>query len=377
MKTEIAKGTIIKCPLCDFTLEDAYKTHCPVDGEMLVPYFQHIAKKRPNNTLFAQRFADVLPFTPAFCREPESLKTQLLFATSFGKEFGIDNLALKDECSLPTGTTKARMAAGAIGFLHQCNVSHFVVTSTGNSTTAMARLMQEYPEMKMTAFAGKEFIGRHEFTDIPNIDFRPVAGDFVSAEVAAKEFAHNYGVVWEGGFFNSSRRIALATAYLEACEEIGGAPDWYFQAVSSGMGLVGVGEVAKAQTILGNISCPPRLVAVQQESCSPMVKAFQEGFDNINDSHRIINPKGVAKAILRGDPTASYPIVLKHVQATKGSFISVSEKDILWAKILLAEKQNLHIGESAAAALAAALKMGRAGTFSSNDLVLVNLTGKT
>lgn len=372
------QGTRVVCPVCDFVLSDGYRTRCPVDGTPLVPKVQFIRTDRRDFAPFGERFSDVLPLNSGdACRESESLRSPLIHAGAFGREYGMNALVLKNECVLPTGTTKARMAAGALSFLFERGVSHFVVTSTGNSSTAMARLMREYPEMKMTAFAGKDFVGRHEFVDIPNIEFRVVDGDFVSAGAAAKEFAAQHDLVWESGFFNPARRIALATSYLEVCEEIGDAPHWYFQAVSSGMGAVGVGEMAASQLELQATSRLPRIVAVQQESCAPMVNAFREHCEVIEDRHCVRNPKGIAKAILRGDPTASYPLVRKHITASNGDLVSVSELDILWAQRLISESFNLQVGESAAAAMAAALKMGKAGAFSQEDIVLVNLTGST
>lgn len=378
MQVSTDEKAAIVCSRCGHQLRGSFGTHCPIDGAMLAPEVRGLLATRPTMMPFGERFRDVLLMADSqCCREKESLRSPLLDASSFGKRFGIQNLTFKDETCLPTGTTKARMAAGALGFLFESNVSHFVVTSTGNSTTAMARLMSEYPEMKMTAFAGKEFVGRHEFLDIPNIELFPVNGDFVSAEAAAKRFAKENDVVWEGGFFNPARRIALSTAYLEACDEIGDAPHWYFQSVSSGMGVVGVGELSAAQTRLGATSWRPRLVAVQQESCAPMVTAFRETSDRIEDRHKIKNPTGIAKAILRGDPTASYPIVRKHVLETGGTIVSVTETDILRAQRLLLDEFNLAVGESAAAALAAALNMGRLGKIAANEIVLVNLTGRT
>ena len=143
------------------------------------------------------------------------------------------------------------------------------------------------------------------------------------------------------------------------------------------MGAVGVGEMAASQLELQAISRLPRIVGVQQASCSPMVKAFEEDSEIIEERHRIQNPTGIAKAILRGDPSASYPLVRQHVIASKGKLVSVTEFDILWAQRLVSESLNLQIGESAAAAMAAALKMGKAGEVSSSDIVLVNLSGRT
>jgi threonine synthase len=268
------------------------------------------------------------------------------------------------------------MAAVALAYLLECGVRRFVVTSTGNSTTAMARLMPLYPELEMIAFAGREFADRHNVPQLPNVHLEFVNGDFVEAERAAKEYAQEHNAAWEGGFFNPARRVGLATAYIEACAQLGRAPDWYFQAVSSGMGIVAASEFAGCQVKEGLVPRLPRLVAVQQESCAPMVRAFRENCARIQPHHRVDNPKGVAKAILRGDPSASYPYVRQHILASDGDIVSVSEAEIFAAKAEVHKRYGICAGESAAAAIAAALRFGVDGRISPDELVLVNVSGR-
>lgn len=368
----------IRCGACDYELSDGYSTHCPHDGTPLSVTIRSFQADRPTLQPFARRFHDALPIRDEkSCREVEPLKTELIRNSQFAKKVGIPGLVLKNECSLPTGTTKARMAAGALSFLLERGVHQFVTTSTGNSTTALARLMREYPELEMFAFAGKEFVGRHELDNLPNVHFRAVTGDFVAAGRKAKQFCDERGYVWEGGFFNPARRVALATAYIEACDELGDAPGWYFQAVSSAMGLVGVGEVARCQLECSQITGMPRLVGVQQASCSPLVRAYHENVNQIQPRHRIRNPKGIAKAILRGDPTASYPTVKSHLDATNGNMVAVTESEIITTQRLVLDELQLQIGEAAAAALAGAIDQAHAGVIASHETVLVNLTGRT
>ena len=83
-------GTLIKCPSCDFILKDKYRTHCPVDGEALTPFFQNIRSKRSSVGSFAQRFSDILPYSHSSSyRESESLKTPLIFVDTLFLNFDV------------------------------------------------------------------------------------------------------------------------------------------------------------------------------------------------------------------------------------------------------------------------------------------------
>ncbi|GAB4202921.1 MAG: hypothetical protein Fur006_56820 [Coleofasciculaceae cyanobacterium] len=43
-----------------------------------------------------------------------------------------------------------------------------------------------------------------------------------------------------------------------------------------------------------------------------MVRAFEEGSPTIKPHHIVHNPTGIAKVILRGDPSACYPYVYQN-----------------------------------------------------------------
>ena len=266
------------------------------------------------------------------------------------------------------------MAAAALPVLLEHGVREFVVTSTGNSTTAMARLLRDCPELTMHAFAGREFQSRCGITPAANVQLHVVDGDFVEAERVAKRFAQDAGLPLEGGFYNPARRLGLATAFLEVWAESPIPPTHYFQAISSGMGLVGVGELAVALPDRAGQRALPKLIAVQQDTCAPIVAAHSEDATSIEQKHVVSSPVGPAKAILRGDPTGSYPHVRRWIKQSDGDAVAVSASQIRSAA---AELRSYGIDPSAegAAALAAALKFAHDGRFTKDACVMVNVTG--
>ena len=171
------------------------------------------------------------------------------------------------------------------------------------------------------------------------------------------------------------RREGLKLAYLEAAEQIPHAIDWYVQAVSSAMGVYGTYKGAKELRALGQTTSLPRLLCVQQESCSPMVRAFEEGSPGIRPEHIVARPEGIAEAILRGNPIGAYPYIREIVLESDGRLVAVSETEIRESRSMIEELEGLSPCFSAAAAFAGLAKLARAGDIPADHAILVNLTG--
>jgi threonine synthase len=167
----------------------------------------------------------------------------------------------------------------------------------------------------------------------------------------------------------------LKLAWLEATDQVPRPIDWYVQAVSSAMGVYGVDRASQQQLALGLIDRLPRLLCVQQETCAPMVSAWEAGSDRIRPEDIVERPEGIAQAILRGNPTAAYPPVRERVVATGGGFVAVSEREIREARTWVEDDEGISPCFAAAACLAGALKARRLGHVPADDTVLVNLTG--
>jgi threonine synthase len=141
------------------------------------------------------------------------------------------------------------------------------------------------------------------------------------------------------------------------------------------MGVYGVFRAAKQLLAMGKSPRLPGLLCVQQETCAPMVAAWREGAEKIEPHHVVQNPVGIAQAILRGNPTRSYPPVREIVLESGGTFTSVSEREIREARETVEDLEGIRPCFSASTALAGLIKQVRAKEFPVNESVLVNLTG--
>jgi threonine synthase len=325
-----------------------------------------------------ERYFDLLPI-----RDPENAlslgegNTPCVHAEALGEALGLERVYLKVETANPTGTTKDRMAAVVLSLFRESGISKFVSCSTGNSSNSLAYGILREPRYTMYLYVGEDFRHRLRFVDDnPNVELHVLDGmSFAEAYDHARDQARARGVTFEGGFFNPARREGLKLAFLEAVEQIPDAIDWYFQAVSSAMGVYGVWKGANELRSMGRTRSLPRLVCVQQESCAPMAHAWAEDCATIAPHHIVERPQGIAAALLRGNPSGCYPYVYDIVRASNGSMSSVTEAEIREARDLVIGREGVRCGYEGAATVAALRNLAATKRVGASDVVLLNLTG--
>jgi threonine synthase len=327
-----------------------------------------------------KRFRDLLPITRDAHLDHLSLSpTPTQHARSLGATVGLTNLFLKNETVLPTGTTKDRIAAVALPVMAAHGVRRFAMTSTGNSSTAFARILPRIPNLEMTVFTPSSFLSRVRHVDECGDDrvthFALRDGSYSDAIVAVRDFERRENLWSEGGFFNPSRREGLKLAFLEAVDQTETAFDWYVQAVSSAMGVYGCWKGAKELLALKRVDRLPKLLCVQEASCAPMVHSFERGLETLAANDIVPHPNGVASAIMLGDPTRSYPYIARIVRESEGAMMAVTEREIRDAQRACHEHEGIEACLSASAALAGVLKAARLGSIAPNARVLVNVSG--
>ena len=365
------------CTGCGVVLGPAFTPFCLDCGAMSdVEYDLPRAQLHDDDNPYL-RFRDLLPINDNALLPPDARPTRSVHATRLGERLGMPWLYLKDETMQPTGTTKDRMAGVALAYLYEGGTSGFCTSSTGNSSTAYAQAIVRIPDLVMYLFTAEQFADRIHAPDTGQVvNFLCRDATFVEAFDAARQHAIANGLTSERGFFNPGRREGLKLAWLEAVDQVPRPIDWYVQAVSSAMGVYGVSKGAEQLHEMGVSDRLPHLLCVQQESCAPMVTAWESGSDKIRPEDVADRPTGIAQAILRGNPTAAYPPVRAQVIKMGGAFISVSEREIRDARTWAEDDEGISPCFAAAAALAGAAKLRRLGDLPVDDTVLVNLTGR-
>lgn len=233
------------CLDCSFSSKNKHFKICPLCGGV-------VSYKRADNKYSIRkdrydvdRYWDFLPL-----KDPAK---QIGFGNDFtplidSKKLRSGSLAgkvmLKDETRNYTKSSKDRMAVVALSHMNELGVKSFVVTSTGNVASALAFLLNKYKDIQMHCFVGEEFLSRHRFMDSPNIVIHKLNSKYDSAQQQALKFASENNVYHDGGYFSVANRAGLAMAFIEAWDKSKIDYDYYFQAVSSGMGVLGVYEMA-------------------------------------------------------------------------------------------------------------------------------------
>ncbi len=364
------------CVDCQSEVPAGFRSFCGTCGGMIdIDYALDQVELRESTNPYVQ-FAGLLPIKALFDRLPDATYTPIVHATRLGRALGMDSLYLKNETVLPTRTTKDRMAAVSLAYLHERGVRRFCASSTGNSSTSFAHGIQAHPDMHLFLFTAEHWVPRVQCPNqrqVTHIGLRNAT--FVEAAEYAGVYARQHGLTSEGGFFNPARREGLKLAFLEACDQIQQPIDYYVQAISSAMGVYGTYKGAKQLLQLNRIERLPRLLCVQQESCAPMVRAFGHGSETIRPEHIVKRPTGIADAILRGDPTKAYPRVRRIVMESGGGFVAVSEAEIREARRKVEDDENISPCFSASTAVAGLIKLARAGGIDRDAVVMINLTG--
>lgn len=359
---------LLSCTTCRTFVSNPLHHVCGTCGTALQPHY--LAKPSFQGRTMA-RFGDLLPMrASAF----ESFLDAVPRTPLWAHKYDGANLFLKDETLLPSGSTKDRMAVAALGHMLQNGVREFVLSSTGNSSSSFIYWTNKLGgAMRCHVFAAKAAIHRIRFENQYGV-VHAIDGDFVEAGKAAKVFAEREALHWEGGFFNFARREGLKTSYLEAFEQMDYDVDVVIQTVSSGMGIIGGYKGLQELHRFGMMNKRPAFVCVQQDTCMPMVRAYEMGLDRMKPELVVKNPRGLAEAVLRGDPTGSYPYVRRMVSETRGLLMAVSQASLVRARQELL-KRGVNGCYASAASFAAAQHLRDTGFIASGDRVLVMITG--
>ncbi|MFH8804257.1 pyridoxal-phosphate dependent enzyme [Streptomyces sp. NPDC017936] len=366
------------CTSCDGEIEPGLVFRCPDCAAALEPQYRLDRFERRSHEAPEQVYFDLLPLSsPHFLDDGITVRTPCRPAPALGAAIGVPGLWLKDESQQPTGTTKDRLAATVLAVYRQFGVKEFVASSTGNSSTALARAVMRDPAMQAHFFCGTRFVPNHDVPRHERTVLTAVEGSYVEASHQARRFAEDQGLHLDPGFFNWARREGLKLAYLEAVDQMDRTPDVVVQAISSGMGILAAHKGLREYRKLGLVDRMPQFLMVQEESCAPAANAWREGRRDLGPADRIERPEGLATAILLGDGAPYFPYLHDIADDTGGAIVAVPSESLVQARRMLRELEGLDVCYAAAATIAALRDRTAAGLLRGDETVLVNLTGRS
>ncbi len=311
--------------------------------------------------------------------------TPLIRAVNLGMMLGCPNIYIKDERQGPTSSFKDRQAAVTIAALKEAGITEMVAASTGNVAISYSAYASR-AGMKLWAFVTSL---------VPSVKMREIAlygsqvikitGSYDQCKQVASEFARQRKLYQDMGARTITSIEAMKTIAFEIAEQLTAAqgpgeatpwrtPDWYVQAISGGMGPIGVYKGFREMRQMGWVDNIPSFAPIQAEGCAPMVNSWKKGLEK---AEVVNSPKTRIETLATGDPGRSYEFLRQIVNDTNGAFDSVSDADAFRAMHVLAKMEGISAEPAAAVAFAGLFKLIRAGVIKPSDTVVVNCTGHT
>lgn len=311
--------------------------------------------------------------------------TPLIRAVNLGMMLGCPNIYIKDERQGPTASFKDRQAAVTIAALKEAGITELVAASTGNVAISYSAYASR-AGMKLWAFVTSL---------VPSVKMREIAlygsqvikitGSYDQCKQVAAEFARQRKLYLDMGARTITSIEAMKTIAFEISEQLTSlhgpgenapwrTPDWYVQAISGGMGPLGVYKGFREMQQMGWVERIPAFAPIQAEGCAPMVNSWKKG---LSKAEPVNSPKTHIETLATGDPGRTYEILRDYVNSTNGAFESVSDEDAFRAMHVLAKMEGISAEPAAAVAFAGLFKLIRAGVIKPSDTVVVNCTGHT
>ncbi|HBX71276.1 MAG TPA: hypothetical protein DEH25_18340 [Chloroflexi bacterium] len=323
--------------------------------------------------------------------------TPLLRATSLGLMLGCPNLYIKDERQNPTNSFKDRQASITVTALKEAGITETVLASTGNVAISYSAYTSR-AGIKLWAFL-TSLVPAEKMREVAiyGTQVIKVTASYDQAKKVAVEFAsqREHGTYLDRGVRSIPALEAMKTIAYEIAEQLTSAvgkptpdestdpenpppwrtPDWYIQAVSGGMGPVGVLKGFEELKEMGIIDRIPAVACIQTEGCAPMVHAWKA---NLDEAEPVLSPRTNIATLATGDPGRTYTELRKRMLRNGGgTFESVTDEEAFRAIHVLAKMEGLSMEPASAVAFAGLVKMVRSGQIKPSDTIVVNLTGHT
>jgi threonine synthase len=337
------------------------------------------------------RYHELLPL-----RDPENAVrlgeggTPLVQAYNLGLMLGRPNIFVKDERQGPTGSFKDRQASLAISVMKENGLTQAVVASTGNVAISYAAYCAR-AGIKLYAFLTSLVpVEKMRECALYGAQVIKVTATYDRAKELAAQFATQRHMHYDRGLRSLAAVESMKTIAYELGEQLARrlgakanglgaatpwrAPDWYIQAVSGGLGPVGVMKGFEELITMGLTDRVPRLACIQAEGCAPMVTAFRR---NSPTPDIVAAPRTHIATLATGNPGRGYALLRQAIQKHGGTMESVTDEEAYRAVHVLAKMEGLSMEPAAAVAFAGLIKLVRHGVIGPDEVVVVNCSGHT
>ncbi len=336
---------------------------------------REILRGLPGRPFNMWRYQDILPLeNPAGLVLYPAGGTPLWLSQRFAAALGHSRVYIKDERYGPTSSFKDRQAAGAVAAMLESGIKEAVIASTGNAAVAYAAACAR-AGIKLWVFM-TSLVPQEKLREAAlfGAEVIRVSGNYDQTKQIAAQFAQRRHLLLDRGANSIPARESMKTIAYEIVEQLGWrSPDWYIQAVSGGMGPLGVYQGFEELLRMGLVDRIPKLAIIQAEGCSPMVRAFKAG----KDTAEPVIPDTSIIILSTGDPGASYTHLWDLTQKYGGMMESVTDSEAFAAMRSLAKSEGMAVEPATSVAFAGLEKLLKNNVISPEETVVVNCTGHT
>ncbi len=376
----MGKVAALVCVKCNRRFERGEYLTCPdcgLEGILDVEYDyddlrdslrESPLQSRHVNNIF--RYQDFLPLTQP---PPGMLKvgmTPLYRFEKIAEITGISEVYLKDDTVNPSGSLKDRASAVGIAVAVEEGRRAIACASTGNAASSLAVLaasvgLESYIFVPAAAPEAKLYQIAACATKVFRVD-----GAYEDAFDLATEAIDRWGWYNRNCAINPYLVEGKKTCSLEIYEQLGyTVPDWLVVPVGDGCIISGQWKAFKDLEAAGVTDRSPRMLAVQAEGCSPVVRRFLGGGEA-----RWAEPRTLADSIRVGKPR-NWRKAVRALEESGGAAVTVSDEEIVAAIELLGRHTGVFAEPAGSAGFAGLMRAVADGIVKPDERVVFLVTG--
>lgn len=369
----------LECPQCGRSHSaEAHATFCVCGSPLFAVYdlfsvIEDIQREQfPTKVNSMWRYSQLLPVkSPSYIFSLGEGWTPLISTRRLGKHLGLRFLSIKDEAQNPTGSFKDRGLCAAVSKHLELGSTSFALPSAGNAAVSASAY---------SAAGGAEC---HIF--MPSDTPEPFFQDCVTY---GAETVHVEGNITDcakimkksGGEWTDLsttkepyRVEGKKTLAFEIAEQLGWrVPDAIICPTGGGTALIGIWKGLDELEALGLIeSNRPRMYAAQSAGCAPIVRAVEQGSDEIQPW---LNSETDALGLRVPSPFAGR-LILAAIRQSGGGAVAVAEQEIEPCHRIAARMEGMNFCPEAAVGLAGVRNLVEMGEIDFDEEIVLLNTG--
>lgn len=296
--------------------------------------------------------------------------TPLYRSHSLEKQLGLKALYIKDDGLNPTASLKDRASAVAVMRAMELGYETIACSSTGNAASSCAGNAARMGLKSVIFVPSRAPKGKVAQLLIFGANVISVEGDYRQTFELSRDAINKWGFYNRNAGINPIMTEGKKTVSLEIAEQLCYQPtDWVAVSVGDGCTIGGVYNGFRDFYELGLIDRIPKILGVQSNGCAPFVDAAARGGE-MQPAEENTLADSIAVGVPRNPEKA-----LRAVRESGGSWIAVSDDDILSAMRLLGSSEGV-FGEPAGVTATAGVKAAvETGVIRSDEQVTVICTG--